>query len=84
MLHCPEAPNLANGYGYNAALDGKSLGDIAHPDTTPIFADSKSADGLLHSLDDIDRKRHGNGYFVAFVDGHVEFIQTDTAVKLTP
>ena len=50
LLKCPAKPDAANGYGYNVALSGKSLGAIADPNELVIFADCKSADNLIHSL----------------------------------
>jgi ankyrin repeat protein len=81
LLRCPAKPDAANGYGYNVALSGKGLGNIQDPSNTIIFADSNSADNLIHSLNDIDLACHGDGILAAFVDGHVAFITLPAKLK---
>lgn len=82
QLVCPEKPELANGYGYNVALSGVSLGEIDDPTSVLMFADSLSKDNLIRSVADIDFARHGAGYIAAYMDGHVEFVKpVDLSIK---
>jgi prepilin-type processing-associated H-X9-DG protein len=82
LLHCPQSPDLDNGYGYNMALSGVSLGNVLDPSLVIVFADCKSTDHLLHSVDDIDRTRHGKKFYAAFLDGHVALVPSDAPVSL--
>lgn len=93
VLVCKTAAKKPNGYGYNAFIGGKKLGEIDNPELTLLTADANSADNFIVLPTDID-KRHGGKPISSFVDGHVELaysyqgggIGTDLfagAVKLT-
>jgi len=76
VLICPTAgKKLANGYGFNANLGGKALGEITDPSFTALTADSATADNLLNVTSDAD-KRHSSKAIWAFVDGHVEIAKS--------
>ncbi|HEX2948928.1 MAG TPA: ankyrin repeat domain-containing protein [Armatimonadota bacterium] len=79
---CPAVPALENGYGFNAELAGKDIRQIADRAGTILFAECKSADHIIHSADDIDNNRHGNGFMAVFCDGHAAFVQAGTPIKL--
>jgi prepilin-type N-terminal cleavage/methylation domain-containing protein len=72
VLKCPTAgAKVANGYGYNANIAGKALGDIAEPATMPVTADGDTTDHLLVTTFDV-AYRHSKAAIFSAVDGHVE------------
>ena len=71
ILVCKTAPRRTNGYGYNAFIGGKKLGEIASPESSLLTADSAAADNYIVLPSDIDQ-RHGGKPISSFLDGHVE------------
>ncbi|MEI7831896.1 MAG: Ig-like domain-containing protein [bacterium] len=80
VTRCPNKTGVANGYVFNSALSGKSLGDTATTDPTSIWM---TADGLhtnagttmpnvAFALVDVDGTRHANSFISSSLDGHVE------------
>ena len=76
VTKCPNATSRANGYGYNSALSGLSLGNsgIVDPTTMWMTADSKSLINLVFGLDEIDGARHTTNAIMSSLDGHVEIV----------
>ena len=64
-------------YGLNANLVGVRVQYVADPVKAVLTADAKR--NLIASSDDVDTARHGKGYLVSFVDGHVAFLRADAS-----
>jgi prepilin-type N-terminal cleavage/methylation domain-containing protein/prepilin-type processing-associated H-X9-DG protein len=76
VLICPtKGKRTANGYGFNKAISGAALGEVADASGTPMVADtSNTIDNVLRDGADIDF-RHSNKVIGAYVDGHAEATQ---------
>jgi len=81
-LLCPAHPELVNAYGYNAALSGIDPSKVKNPSTVLVFADCRSQDNLIRSLDDIDAARHDGGFIAVFLDWHVAYLRAKGMDKI--
>lgn len=80
-LQCPAAFGKSTvSYGYNAAVAGIRLGEMAHPEAVVVIADctetcaSGQGNALRNVATDI-ATRHNGQAILAFADGHVEASQ---------
>jgi len=85
---CPETKRYFHrlgGYGINANLRGKNLGEIHDPGSILLLADSVFPRSYLTTLSDIDRTRHGDsqrGFLGTSLDGQMTFFTIDAFVRL--
>ncbi len=82
QLQDPALPTQLIGFGFNKALSGLAMSDIKAPEKTILLADAKTP--IISSPDDLDRTRHGDGFFVIYCDGNTEFLKSDAVVSLAP
>ena len=75
VTKCPNSTR-ANGYGFNSALSGVSLGNngIVDPTTMWMTADSSSTVNVVLGLDEVDGTRHASNAIMSSLDGHVEMV----------
>ncbi len=80
VLICPTlGTKIANGYGDNAALSGKALGEMPDPSNTLLVADSVTSKGnVLKDPGALDA-RHGGKVITAYLDGHAAISTLDDA-----
>lgn len=83
LLNCPKAPRLSNGYGLNQTIAGQSMYDIQDKPHALVIADCGTGSGMLTSMNDVDTRRHDNGYIAAFADSHVELLPEGAGASLT-
>ena len=78
---CPSKKTLTNGYVYSSRLDGKSLGELPSANLCVLTADgatvSAGAANIWYGNADYDF-RHDKGIIASFVDGHVEYLKTQS------
>jgi prepilin-type N-terminal cleavage/methylation domain-containing protein/prepilin-type processing-associated H-X9-DG protein len=75
-LVCPTlGKSTPNGYGYNAAVTGTSLGNFSDPTTVVLLADGTGENNLISYWGDIDL-RHSSSAVYAYADGHVGLDKT--------
>ena len=81
VLICPTAGKLvaANSYGFSSTILGKSLGEFDDATVVLVTADSTDINNLLDVPTDISY-RHDRKTIASFLDGHVEPINSSTAV----
>ena len=73
VLKCPEDDSeAACSYGMNAALSGKSVGDLENPAAVVMFYETASpGDSPAGGAEDVvSPPRHPNGNSYGFADGH--------------
>lgn len=83
-FHCPsDSMDKSHwSYGYNSALAGIQLSEIADPQSMLCTADGGNTINLLISTSDIASSRHLHGYVASFMDGSVRSLSTSAPVKL--
>ena len=82
---CPNAPEKANGYAYNASVQNIPMGRIIDPGAVVITADSDKADNLMTSAEDIAfRHTPGGRAFCGYADGHVARVNSGDPLLLAP
>ena len=73
VLKCPEDDSEARcSYGMNAALSGRSVGELENPAEIVVFYETASpGDNPVGGAEDVvDPPRHPNGNSYGFADGH--------------
>ena len=74
------------GYGCNVNILGediKSLGTgVTKANGILLTADGGNARHVIETNDDIDKMSHPKGFVASFLDGHAEYLSSETVVKL--
>ena len=73
VLKCKTASSLPNGYGFNSAIGGKTLGEFSEAEKTIVTADASVQ--LLQGPGD-GELRHGGKAIASYLDGHVEMVSS--------
>lgn len=86
VLRCSARCDIAVGYGYNQALQGRKLDDIVDASIMLLSADGGNAAHLITGPSDIVTTRHSKQAVIAFVDGHAELLAAGklATVRLSP
>jgi prepilin-type processing-associated H-X9-DG protein len=72
VLICPTyGTKYPNGYGYNNAISGLAIGEVANPSETIVCCDGKGANNIITTPNDVDA-RHAGKVIASYLDGHAE------------
>jgi prepilin-type processing-associated H-X9-DG protein len=83
VFQCPSLPNQSGAYAYNGLLSSVSGNGIAFPSNTAAVFDARGGWNLAGGAAMADR-RHGNGLYMLFTDGHVRWLGAMDGVVWKP
>lgn len=75
VYRCPASPGTLSGYGYNAALSGRSEAEV-NPSTVMFFEIDGGWNASGGPADMVQPSRHGRVINIAFADGSVRQVHT--------
>jgi prepilin-type processing-associated H-X9-DG protein len=82
FLQCPSARHLGCGYAFYQPLSSRKIKEISQPSYTPMQFDSTKGQRNYADNGQSLSFRHLNGVVVAFVDGHVKWLEETQAKRV--